>query len=64
MSNANLIKAARAKNDDFEVWFDDSKGATREELDKMPPLSPEKQRELDRRMEQLFKKYLKELADD
>ena len=47
------------KDDEFEVWFDDSKNATRAEMEKLPPLPPEKQRELNERIDALIKKYLK-----
>ena len=47
----------------FEVWFDDSKIEPYKNAGTLPPLPPEKQRELDARINEIFKQLIEKIAD-
>ena len=52
------------KDDDFIVWFDDSKTEPYKSTEKLPDLLPEKQRELDARINEIFKRLSAEEPND
>lgn len=55
MSDANL----------FGGWFDDSKTDPYKNTGTLPPLPPEKQRKLDARIDEIFKRLIaEEFADE
>ena len=52
-----VFEISNEQKENFEVWFDDSKSELYGKQPPLPLLSPEQQREHNKRLDEIFKKY-------